>query len=91
MRSEKEMLDLIIAVANNDIRIRAVYLEGSRANPNVPKDIFQDNDIVFVVTETRSFKEDKDWINSIKDKFKSLLSIFIKFTFFWRLWYSISL
>ncbi|RBP66632.1 streptomycin adenylyltransferase [Alkalibaculum bacchi] len=91
MRSEKEMLDLIIAVANNDIRIRAVYLEGSRANPNVSKNIFQDNDIVFVVTETRSFRENKDWINSIKDKFKSLLSIFIKFTFFWRLWYSTSL
>lgn len=68
MRSEKEMLDLIITVANNDSRIRAAYLEGSRANPNVPKDIFQDYDITYVVTETRSFREDKDWINRFGDR-----------------------
>lgn len=68
MRLEKEMLDLIIAVANNDIRIRAAYLEGSRANPNVSKDIFQDYDIVYIVTETRSFIEDKDWINRFGDR-----------------------
>lgn len=42
MRSEKEMLDLIISVANDDHRIRAAYLEGSRTNPNVPKDMFQE-------------------------------------------------
>ncbi|CQR73187.1 Aminoglycoside 6-adenylyltransferase [Sporomusa ovata DSM 2662] len=68
MRSEKEMMDLIIAVANNDVRIRAAYLEGSRANPNVPKDIFQDYDIVYVVTETRSFREDKAWIDRFGDR-----------------------
>ena len=45
MRSEKEMLDLIIDIATNDSRIRAAYLEGSRVNPNVPKDIFQDYDV----------------------------------------------
>jgi len=42
MRTEKEMLDLILGVANRDSRIRAVYMNGSRANPNVKKDIFQD-------------------------------------------------
>ncbi len=68
MRSEKEMLDLIITVANNDTRIRAAYLEGSRANPNAPKDIFQDYDVVYVVTETRSFREDKDWINQFGER-----------------------
>ena len=68
MRSEKEMMDLIIAVANNDVRIRAAYLEGSRANPNVPKDIFQDYDIVYVVTETRSFREDKAWIDRFGER-----------------------
>lgn len=62
MRTEKEMYDLILNIANNDERIRAVYLNGSRTNPNVPKDIFQDYDVVYVVTETLPFIEDKEWI-----------------------------
>lgn len=41
MRSEKEMLDLIINTANEDPRIRAAYLEGSRVNPTVQADIFR--------------------------------------------------
>ncbi len=61
MRTEKEMYDLILGVANDE-RIRAVYLNGSRTNPNATKDIFQDYDVVYVVTETRSFIEDKAWI-----------------------------
>lgn len=63
MRTEKEMFDLILDVANNDNRIRAVYMNGSRANPNVKKDIFQDYDIVYVVTETASFLRDENWIS----------------------------
>lgn len=63
MRTEKEMFDLILDVASNDDRIRAVYMNGSRANPNVPKDIFQDYDIVYVVEETATFLEDKNWID----------------------------
>jgi aminoglycoside 6-adenylyltransferase len=63
MRSEKEILDLIIDTAANDSRIRVAYLEGSRTNPNVPRDIFQDYDVVYVVSETKSFREDRNWIN----------------------------
>ncbi len=33
MRTEKEMFDLILSVPNRDGRIRAVYMNGSRANP----------------------------------------------------------
>lgn len=33
MRSEKEMMDLILGVAQKDERIRAVYMNGSRTNP----------------------------------------------------------
>lgn len=61
MRYEKEMFDLILSVANIDNRIRAVYMNGSRANSNVRKDIFQDYDIVYVVTETESFLRDDGW------------------------------
>ncbi|MEK4099797.1 aminoglycoside 6-adenylyltransferase [Bacillus sp. FSL E2-0195] len=67
MRSEKEMFDLIIGTAKKDERIRAVYMNGSRTNPNAPKDIFQDYDIVYVVTETASFIKDKTWIHTFGD------------------------
>ena len=62
MRSEQEMFDLILGIAKTDERVRAVYMNGSRTNPNVQKDVYQDFDIVFVVTETKSFLNDKSWI-----------------------------
>ena len=63
MRSEKEMYELILRIASEDERIRAVYMNGSRTNSNAPKDIFQDYDVVYVVTETQSFINDKAWID----------------------------
>jgi aminoglycoside 6-adenylyltransferase len=51
MRTEQEMLDLILRVAKEDERIRAVLLAGSRANPGVPKDNYQDYDIAYFVTD----------------------------------------
>ena len=63
MRSEQEMFSLILRTAKEDERIRAVYMNGSRTNPNAPRDIFQDYDIVYVVKETRSFREDRGWID----------------------------
>lgn len=63
MRTEHEMYDLILDIAKSDARIKAVYMNGSRTNEKVPKDIFQDYDIVYVVEDTKSFIEDKEWIN----------------------------
>lgn len=63
MRDEKEMLQLILGVAAEDERIRAVYLNGSRVNQNVPKDIFQDYDFVYVVVETATFIKEKNWMD----------------------------
>ena len=51
MRSEKVMFDLIMNYVRNEDNIRAVVLNGSRANPNVPKDIFQDYDIACLVND----------------------------------------
>lgn len=68
MRTEKEVLDLIINTAREDDRIRAVYMNGSRTNPNVPRDLFQDYDIVYVVTETKPFYEDKRWIDRFGER-----------------------
>lgn len=53
MRTEQEMLNLILSIAKNDERIHAVYMNGSRTNPNADKDIFQDYDIAYVVDETK--------------------------------------
>ena len=64
MRTEKEMFHIIINTAKSDERILAAYLKGSRANPNVPRDIYQDYDIMYVVTETESFRRDLSWIDT---------------------------
>ena len=63
MRNEEEIIALILNIAKNDERIRAVLLNGSRANPNIKKDRFQDFDIIYVVTEIETFLNDHDWIN----------------------------
>ncbi len=63
MRSENEIMSLILNVAKTDNRIRVVFLNGSRANPNAKKDILQDYDIVYVVREKESFLYDHNWID----------------------------
>lgn len=68
MRNEQEMFNLILSAAENDKRIRGVYMNGSRANPNAVKDIFQDYDIVYVVEETKSFREDRHWIDKFGER-----------------------
>lgn len=62
MRSEAEMLNLILDTARQDDRIRAVIISGSRTNPDAPKDRFQDFDIVYVVTEMPPFVHNLEWI-----------------------------
>ena len=61
-------MKLILDTAAADDRILAVYMNGSRTNPNVPKDIFQDYDIVYVVTETESFRKDRGWIDRFGER-----------------------
>nr|WP_295684515.1 aminoglycoside 6-adenylyltransferase [uncultured Lachnoclostridium sp.] len=62
MRSKKEMFELILHIAEEDERIRAVLLSGSRANSDIPKDIFQDYDITYFVTDAKPFYNNCDWI-----------------------------
>ncbi len=62
MRSEQEMLELIVDTAQCDERIRAVIMNGSRANPNAPRDFFQDFDVVYIVTDVDPFKYNYEWI-----------------------------
>lgn len=62
MRSEDEMLAVILGTAQRDERVRAVMLSGSRANPNAPRDRFQDFDITYFVNDLASFTQDHTWI-----------------------------
>lgn len=68
MRSEKEMYNLILEIARCDERVRAVILNGSRANPNARRDFFQDFDIVYVVTEVASFLVEPNWIDCFGER-----------------------
>lgn len=63
MRSEQEMMNLILSIAKKDDRIRMVTLEGSRTNKNIPKDLFQDYDVTFFVTEMDTFKTSDEWLS----------------------------
>lgn len=68
MRTEQEMMQLIMQTAQQDERIRAVVLNGSRANPNVEKDMFQDYDIVYVVKNMASFTSNHSWVDVFGDR-----------------------
>lgn len=68
MRTEQEMFSMILDAAKADGRIRAVYMNGSRVNPEAKHDIFQDYDIAYVVTETESFREDRTWIDRFGER-----------------------
>lgn len=63
MRSEQQMMDLILDTAKKDERIKAVIMGGSRANPNAPKDFFQDFDIIYVVKDIDTFTCDHSWVD----------------------------
>lgn len=62
-RSDEEMMSLILNAAWEDPRIRAVWMNGSRANPNAPRDRWQDFDVVYAVREMESFLADNGWVD----------------------------
>ena len=68
MRTEQTMRDLIIETARQNERIRAVMLNGSRANPNAPRDPFQDFDVVYVVTDVAPFACNETWIDRFGER-----------------------
>lgn len=63
MRTEEEMINLILSVAQEEDRIKVVGLEGSRTDKNARKDEFQDYDITYVVTEIKPFIQNEEWLN----------------------------
>ncbi|WP_434778368.1 aminoglycoside 6-adenylyltransferase [Neisseria sp. Ec49-e6-T10] len=61
------MFDLILNLAKQNVLIRAVYMNGSRVNPNIQKDIWQDYDIVYVVHHIAPFVSDQQWLQYFGD------------------------
>ncbi len=61
MRTEKEMMEIILNTAKDDEHIRAVIMNGSRANPNAKQDPFQDYDIVYYVTDITPYIHNLEW------------------------------
>ena len=62
MRTETEMLDLIIQTAKS-LKVEAVAMSGSRTNPKAPKDEFQDYDVVYVVDDLDTLTSNLAWLD----------------------------
>ena len=61
-RSTEEMMELILRVAAGEENVRAVWMSGSRANPDAPVDPWQDYDIVFQVRDVKPYWDNDAWI-----------------------------
>ena len=57
MRTETEMLDVILQTAKT-LQVKAVAMSGSRTCLNVPKDEFQDYDVVYIVDDLHNLTSD---------------------------------
>lgn len=68
MRTEKEMLDLILNIAKQDKNIKVVCMNGSRVNEKIKPDIHQDFDIVYIVENLEDIIADLEWINQFGNR-----------------------
>ena len=62
MRSEEEMMALIRDFVAADPNIRVAVLMGSRANPDVEKDVFQDYDVGCYVANVDAYRTDRTFL-----------------------------
>ena len=62
MRTESEMLNLILQIAKN-LQVEAVAMSGSRTDTKAPKDEFQDYDVVYVVDDLDNLTSDLSWLD----------------------------
>lgn len=61
MRSEKEMYQLIDEVAK-EIHVKAIAMSGSRVNCHIPKDQYQDYDVVYIVEDKERLLKNRQWL-----------------------------
>lgn len=67
MRTESEMLDLILQTAKV-LKVDAVAMSGSRTNPDAPKDEFQDYDVVYIVDNLDRLVADLAWLEQFGER-----------------------
>lgn len=68
MRTEADMLEIILGVARSQETVRAVVLQGSRANPQVKKDRWQDFDVVYLVESMDALVGDQEWLTPFGER-----------------------
>ncbi len=64
MRTESQVFRQLLDFARAHPDIRVVVMNGSRVNPNAPKDLFQDYDVIYYGSNPRRYREDQGWIAS---------------------------
>ena len=62
MRTETEMMDLILQIAES-LQVEAVALSGSRADIHSLRDQFQDYDVVYIVENLEDLISDLSWLD----------------------------
>jgi len=58
-------LDKVLDIARNKESVRLVVMNGSRVNPNIAPDKYQDYDIVFYVFNYKEFLKDNAYLNTL--------------------------
>lgn len=66
--SEASLLGRVLAFAETDTRVRAAILSGSRVNPAIRPDPFQDFDVTLYVRHLPSFTADQSWIDRFGER-----------------------
>lgn len=59
------IIDKLLDIANKNNSIKAVVMNGSRVNPNITPDEYQDYDIVFYVNNYQDFIKDFSFIDTL--------------------------
>ena len=67
MRTEHEMLDLILQTAKS-LKVETVAMSGSRTDTKAPKDEFQDYDVVYVVDDLDNLTSDLSWLEQFGNR-----------------------
>lgn len=63
MRTEKEILDIVLTYAQEHDEIKAVGMEGSRIHQKIKTDTLQDFDITYIVSDMNTFVNDEEWLD----------------------------
>jgi len=67
MTISNNIYNKILNIAKTNDNVRVVEMNGSRVNPNIEPDQYQDFDIVFYVADYDAFLRDESWMKDLGD------------------------